>query len=54
MRDEKAQYNQLNEMVVMTCQLNNERDAMAAEEIVSRYGMMEAHVAEVLEEKRGN
>ena len=49
MREEKAHYNQLNEMVVMTCLQNNERDAMAAEEVVSRYGMMEAKVAGALE-----
>lgn len=51
MRDEKAKYNELNEMVVMTCSINNERDQMASEEIVSRYGMMEAELKAALEEK---
>ena len=54
MREEKAQYNEVNEMVYFTTMLENERNMMNAEETVSRYGMMQAGLEEALAEKQAN
>ena len=54
MREEKAQCNEMNELVYFTTMLDNERNMMIAEETVSRYGMMKAELQEALEEKQAN
>ena len=41
MREEKEQFDQKNELFFITLKINQERDQMVNEEIVSRYGKME-------------
>lgn len=54
MLEEKAQLNTDAHMFLMKLSTENERNCMAAEECVSRYGAMKTTVTEALEEREKN
>lgn len=54
LREERQQLEMKRELYFITMQMNNERDMMASEEVISRYGMMKEENDEAIRMRDDN